>query len=122
MKKLAVYICLLLNALTVSAQSNDSGVVVFQHANVIDGVSSKPLRDVSVVIANGKIAAVGKKVKVPSNVQVIDLSGKWVLPGYIDAHVHINFEQAQRALRFGVTTARTMDGGHFLDIQIRDAH
>jgi imidazolonepropionase-like amidohydrolase len=35
--------------------------------------------------------------------------------------VHINFEQAQRALRFGVTTARAM-GGRFIDIELRDAH
>src|SRR5262245_31923165 len=110
MKKLAVYICLLLSALTVSAQSNDSGVIVFQHANVIDGVSNKPLKDVSIIVANGKIAAVGKHVRKPSNAQIIDLGGKWLLPGYIDAHVHVNFESAQRALRFGVTTARTMGG------------
>jgi imidazolonepropionase-like amidohydrolase len=44
------------------------------------------------------------------------------LPGYIDAHVHFgNFESAQRALRFGVTTARTMAADHFIDIDIRDA-
>jgi imidazolonepropionase-like amidohydrolase len=54
---------------------------------------------------------------------VIDLKGKWLLPGYIDSHVHVDLEQAQRALRFGITTARTMGGGRgFIDIEIRDAH
>ena len=53
---------------------------------------------------------------------MIDLKGKWLLPGYIDSHVHVDFEQAQRALRFGITTARTMGGGGFIDIEIRDAH
>jgi len=120
MKKLIIIAVLLLQAWIVSAQSSDSSVIVFQHANVIDGVSNKPLLDVSVMIANGKIAAIGKRVNEPSRAEIIDLNGKWLLPGYIDAHVHINFEQAQRALRLGVTTARTMSGG--VDLEIKDAH
>jgi imidazolonepropionase-like amidohydrolase len=122
MKKLTFLIFLLLHVSLASAQG-ESAVIVFEHANVIDGVSSKPLLDVSVVVANGKIAAIGKHVRAPANAQIIDLSGKWLLPGYIDAHVHFNdFEWARRALRFGVTTARTMGIDHFIDIEIRDAH
>jgi len=118
-KTLAAYILILISVLTVSAQNN-SAVIVFQHANVIDGISREPMRDVSVVVANGKIAAIGKRIKAPSNAQIIDLGGKWLLPGYIDAHVHVNFKQAQRALRSGVTTIRQMSGGD--DIEIREAH
>ena len=108
-KKLAAYILILISILTVSAQ-NDSGVIVFQHANVIDGVSSEPLRDVTVIIANGKITGIQKNLKhIPAGAEVIDLKGKWLLPGYIDSHVHIgDFESAQRALRFGITTARNL--------------
>ena len=121
MKKLIACICVFVNALAISAQDR-SRVIVFQHANVIDGVSREPLRDVTVTIANGKITGVHKSLKrVPAGAEVIDLKGKWLLPGYIDAHVHVNFEQAQRALRFGITTARTM-GGNFIDIEIRNAH
>ena len=122
MKKLIACICLFINALAISAQDR-SRVIVFQHANVIDGVSSEPLLDVSVTIANGKIAGIQKSLKrIPAGAEVIDLKGKWLLPGYIDSHVHIgNFESAQRALRFGVTTARTM-GVPLTDIEIRDAH
>jgi imidazolonepropionase-like amidohydrolase len=123
MKKLIACICLFVNALTISAQDR-SRVIVFQHANVIDGVSSEPLRDVTVMIANGKITGIQKSLKlVPAGAEVIDLKGKWLLPGYIDSHVHFNdFESAQRALRFGITTARTMAADHFIDIEIRDAH
>ena len=107
----------------VSAQDR-AGMVIFQHANVIDGISSVPLRDVTVIIANGKITGIQKSLKhVPAGAEVIDLKGKWLLPGYIDAHVHFNdFESAQTALRFGITTARTMGIDHFIDIGIRDAH
>jgi len=122
MKKLIACICLFVNALAISAQDG-SRVIIFQHANVIDGVSREPLRDVSVTIANGKITGIQKSLKrMPAGAEVIDLKGKWLLPGYIDAHVHIgDFESAQRALRFGVTTVRTM-GGSFIDIEIRNAH
>lgn len=111
-----------LNAFAISAQS-ESRLIVFQNANVIDGISSEPLRDVTVIVANGKIAGIQKSLKsIPVGAEVIDLKGKWLLPGYIDSHVHLgDFESAQRALRFGVTTARTM-GGSFIDIEMRDAH
>ena len=123
MKKLIACICVFVNALAISAQDG-SRVIIFQHANVIDGVSSEPLRDVTVMIANGKIIGIQTSVKrVPANAEVIDLKGKWLLPGYIDSHVHFNnFESAQRALRFGITTGRTMAADHFIDIEIRDAH
>lgn len=122
MKKLIACIFLFVNALAVSAQDR-SRVIVFQHANVIDGVSSEPLRDVTVTIANGKITGIQKSLKrIPAGAEVIDLKGKWLLPGYIDAHVHFNdLEWAQRSLRFGVTTARTMGIDHFIDIDIRNA-
>ena len=122
MKTLVACFCVFVSALATSAQGV-SRVIVFQHANVVDGISSEPLRDVTVIVANGKIAGIQKSLKRgPTGAEVIDLKGKWLLPGYIDAHVHLgDFESAQRALRFGVTTARTM-GGSFIDIEIRDAH
>ncbi len=94
-------------------------MIVFQHANVIEGVSSKPLRDVSVMIANGKIAGRKNLEKIPAGAEVIDLTGNGFCPDTSTSHVHFNFEAAQRALRFGVTTARTMAGGQFIDVEIR---
>ena len=41
-----------------------------------------------VLIENGKIAAVGPKLKAPANATVIDATGKVVMPGFIDLHVH----------------------------------
>ena len=124
MKKLAVFIFLLSQVSVATSQSGEAEVIVFQHANVIDGISSEPLRDVTVIIANRKITRIQKTFKrIPAGAEVIDLKGRWLLPGYIDAHVHLNdFESAQRALRFGITTVRTMAADHFIDIEIRDAH
>jgi imidazolonepropionase-like amidohydrolase len=46
----------------------------------------------SVLIENGKIAAAGPDVKIPPGATVIDGTGKWVIPGIIDAHSHIAAE------------------------------
>ena len=42
----------------------------------------------TIIIRNGKIAAVGKDLAVPAGAQVIDGKGKFVMPGIIDAHSH----------------------------------
>lgn len=121
MAKLLFFTCLYFVSIVVSAQK-DSSIIVFKHANVIDGISKKALIDVTVSIADGKIVDIQKKVaKSSANAIIIDLQGKWLLPGYIDAHVHIDFKGASVALASGVTTARTMGGGE-IDLKIRSAH
>ncbi len=48
----------------------------------------------SLLIEDGKIKEVGQKVEIPKNADVIDASGKYVFPGFIDAHSHIGiFEE-----------------------------
>lgn len=42
-----------------------------------------------IIIENGKIVAIGKNLDVPSDAQVIDADGKFVFPGFIDAHTHL---------------------------------
>ncbi len=76
--------------------------VLIQGARVFDGTKMLGKRDV--MLSNGRIAAVGKMLRVPSNTEVIDGRGRTLIPGLIDGHVHV-FTGAQRdALRFGVTT------------------
>jgi imidazolonepropionase-like amidohydrolase len=49
------------------------------------------------------------------------LKGRWLLPGWVDAHVHIaDLSQARRALQSGVTTARSMGVSNFADVGIRE--
>jgi imidazolonepropionase-like amidohydrolase len=66
----------------------------FQNDVVIRGgtiltVTHGKIENGSIYIHNGKIAGVGKTVNAPSSAKVIDASGKWVMPGIIDAHSHI---------------------------------
>jgi dihydroorotase len=60
--------------------------VIIRHGRVIDpGRINGPA---DVLIDNGKIAAVGPGLKAPAGATVIDATGKWVLPGFVDLHVH----------------------------------
>ncbi len=94
--------------------------VVLTNANIIDGVAAEPIRGATLIVSEGKIQRIERgSFTPPGNATVIDLAGKYVLPGLIDAHVHIRtFESAKRALVSGVTTARSMGVG-FSDVGLR---
>ena len=60
--------------------------VIIKNGRVIDpGRINGPA---DVLIENGAIAAVGAGLKAPAGTTVIDAAGKWVLPGFVDLHVH----------------------------------
>ena len=93
-------------------------------ANLIDGVSPEPARNVTVLIRAGRIERVTRgRSAIPPGASVIDLGGRWILPGLIDAHVHLrDLRSARAALQAGVTTARSMGVPHFAHAGIRDLH
>ncbi|HXG70477.1 MAG TPA: amidohydrolase family protein [Gemmatimonadaceae bacterium] len=99
-------------------------VLVLTRANLIDGMSKRPLRDMTVVVRAGRIESISRApVRVPAGAKVIDLGGRWLLPGLIDAHVHLRDpDSARAALRSGVTTARSLGVPHFADVNIRQRH
>lgn len=93
--------------------------VAFLHVNVIPMDREKVLQDQTVVTEGGRIVEVGdfRTVKVPSKTQRIDATGKYLIPGLADAHVHLQ-SQIEFALYLanGVTTVFNLDGrpGHLL--------
>jgi len=58
---------------------------------LIDGNGQEPINDSAVIISENKIVAVGTKsmVKIPADCQVVDVSGMTVMPGLMDAHIHM---------------------------------
>ncbi len=52
-------------------------------------MAGEPIEKGSILIENGKIVAIGEKVEVPNDAEVIDAQGKLVFPGFIDAHCHL---------------------------------
>lgn len=67
------------------------GHVAYTHANIITMQTQEPIKDATLLVKDGKIEAI-----VPSNTSIekdyatIDLNGGWVMPGFIDGHVHLN--------------------------------
>lgn len=107
-----------------TAAAQGGGPILIVNANVIDGVSAEPIRGAHVLIRNGRIEKIAPgKAEAPAGATVMDLQGRWLLPGLIDGHVHITDQRAARlALASGVTTARSMGVSHFLDVGLRDLH
>src|SRR5271166_5068327 len=93
------------SAIPCGAQAAADDSLVFIHANLIDGISNAPVIDATVVVVNGHIQSIARGPLNTGPSKVIDLAGHWLLPGFVDAHVHVgNLADAKRALRSGATT------------------
>ncbi|SDH21509.1 amidohydrolase family protein [Chitinophaga filiformis] len=75
---------------TTSPANNASSTLCITHANLIDVNISKTLADQTIIIEHDRILATGpsKKLKIPDGATVIDATGKYVMPGMTDAHIH----------------------------------
>jgi imidazolonepropionase-like amidohydrolase len=115
--------------------------IAIRAGRLFDSTTGQMLTRRLVLITGDRITDVGAEgtLKIPSGVQVIDLSQATVLPGLIDAHTHmfntrgpkgtteasmlIAVQNAQADLRAGFTSARDMSshGNGYGDVQIRNA-
>ena len=124
-------IFLIAAALAVSGTAADNAVLI-QNATILT-ITNGTVKG-SILLQNGKIAAIGDKVPAPPGAQIIDGAGKFVMPGIIDCHSHIMAEAINegsvsvssmvgiedvlnpedigiyRALAGGVTTANILHG------------
>jgi imidazolonepropionase-like amidohydrolase len=114
-------------------------VIAIRAGRLFDARSGGLLTGQVILIRGDRITDVGADVRVPRNARVIDLSGATVLPGMIDAHVHLNttgpaagrtpaerayvaLASAQTDLLAGFTTVADMDSrGGFNTVDLRNA-
>ncbi|MFB6240077.1 MAG: amidohydrolase, partial [Gemmatimonadota bacterium] len=91
---------------------------------VVDVASGELRSGVDVVVRDGRIRRVAPSEEVgspPDGARVVELDGRYVLPGLIDAHTHLGgLASARRALESGVTTARAVGVGGYRDVAIRE--
>jgi imidazolonepropionase-like amidohydrolase len=115
---------------------------LYTAARVLTG-DGGTLSDGGVVVGGGMIRAVGRISELPAGLEHVDFPGGTLLPGLIDAHVHLAMDggadpvpalrrangaelletmrsNARALLAAGVTTARDLGGYGFLDIVLRD--
>lgn len=101
-------------------------VTVLTHATVIDGTGASPQRDVTIVMENGRIRDMGPSAKIPSpaGATVVDINGKFVTPGIINAHGHVGAKtepQLRQYALYGVTTATSLQTDPDEVVQVREA-
>ncbi len=110
----AVWLCLLLGC-----RSPEPDGIALLGATLIDGSGGPPLAESAVVIRRGRIESVGSRAdfRLPKRTAELDLTGRWIIPGLVDAHVHLVDPQAgvarwsmARYLAWGVTTVRDLHG------------
>jgi imidazolonepropionase-like amidohydrolase len=98
----------------VASHSNGARTVI-KGGLLIDGTGNGPIPNSAIVIEGNTIKAIGpmSQIMIPSGATVIDASGKIILPGLIDMHVHYRDWMDQLFISHGVTTVR--DLGNTLD-------
>jgi imidazolonepropionase-like amidohydrolase len=119
---------------------------VLRCGTLFDGTGADPVPGGVVVIDDGRVVAAGPAggTPAPPGARVIDLGGRFVMPGLVDAHSHISIVPGQgdqigqlrrppvpqalqatanlrRDLAAGTTTMRVMAEEHFLDVDVREA-
>ena len=89
------------------------------NASVVNVRTGAVQRRATVVLRGGRIDSVSTGAA-PAGAQVIDLNGRYLVPGLIDAHVHIaSLPQLRAALESGVTTVRSAGVSNFVDVGMR---
>ncbi|MXW37835.1 MAG: amidohydrolase family protein [Acidobacteria bacterium] len=101
-------------ALPAIAQEPDLALVGGSVLDVREGTMSRA----NVLVGDGRILSVGAETP-PDGVETLDVTGKFVLPGFIDAHTHASeLSQVRRALESGATTLRSASVGSYRDVAI----
>ncbi|NOT07941.1 MAG: amidohydrolase family protein [Gemmatimonadales bacterium] len=125
-----------------------SGTVVLRAARLIDGTGAAPIANGVVVVTDDRIVAVGAegRVTIPAGARRIDLGNTTLLPGFVDAHVHLigrpladpgaeeqgtrdypgfaailGAANAQKTLMAGFTSVRNVGAQSFYDVALRRA-
>lgn len=84
----------------------------------------------TILIDNGKIAAVGANIEIPADAQVIDVAGRMITPGFIDAHTHMGIDEeihqpigddCNEMTEPNTAELRAMDAINYRDLSFQDA-
>jgi imidazolonepropionase-like amidohydrolase len=91
-----------------------AATLALRGATLIDGTGANPVPDSLLVVTDGRVVFAGRASaealrSLPAGARQVDVSGRWIIPGLIDAHVHAESDDDLRSmLRWGVTSVRLM--------------
>jgi len=117
---------LLLTGFALLTDNAQAQRVIIRAGRLVDVRTGQSMRDATIVVNDGKISSVGPAVAAAAGDSVIDLSRYTVLPGLIDAHVHLGIggtprDNALADLRAGFTTVVDLGARTTRLLQIRDS-
>jgi imidazolonepropionase-like amidohydrolase len=94
--------------------------VALVNASLVDVRDGRVQQNATVVLRGGRIESIGTGAA-PAATKVFDLRGRYLVPGLVDAHVHIaNLRALRTALESGVTTVRSAGVSSYVDVGIRE--
>ncbi|MBX3312934.1 MAG: amidohydrolase family protein [Actinobacteria bacterium] len=87
----------------------DSPPVLLKGGTVYDGTGTRPGLRADVLVRDGIVSQIGLNLPAPEGAEVVDATGRWVVPGFIDLHTHYDAEleiapSIGESVRHGVTT------------------
>ena len=111
-----------------AGQARPDSVLAVTSARMIDVVTGTVIPRGLVLIRNGRIAAVGSRdsIRLPAGTKVVDLGEATLLPGLIDAHVHLTLggqprANAEATLKAGFTTVQDLGALGYGNLRLRDS-
>jgi imidazolonepropionase-like amidohydrolase len=143
----AAFGLLALNSAWSSESATASPPIVIRAAHLFDSVSGKLVDHGVIVVSGTQIQAIGSDAKIPEGSKVIDLGDATLMPGFIDAHVHLSMESspnwyhdwydgimrfpaeqalygahyAKATLEAGITTVRDVGSADYIALGLRNA-
>lgn len=86
----------------------DMSTTLFRNATLFDGTGTAP-QVADLAVSDGRVAAIGKDLPPPAGARVVDCTGRWLMPGLLDIHTHLDLEvelapELPEAVRHGTTT------------------
>ncbi len=113
-------LAVLLAGSTLMAHAAAPEPLVITNANVLSVREGRVIAAATVVLRDGKIESIGAGA-VPAGVRTIDLKGRYLVPGLVDAHTHVStMAAARQALESGVTTVRSSGVAYYFDVGFRE--
>jgi len=107
--------------LSINLEAKKETTLAFVGATLIDGTGAAPVSDTVVVIEGKEIKDVGLKseVEIPEKAKIIDVSGKYILPGFIDLHVHLTYPTRMEMMLSDTESLQTIRALRFMSKYLR---